>query len=160
MKPMTTEGIPDSSSIRGFTVSLILDEAISARYAAQAIPIGIAIAVDTRVIIIVDTKKGSMPKVGGSETGYHLVPEKNSHGGVWRKIGVPSRTKKKTIPKRITMASIPARRIQPSINLSLRRHHRKPFPLPAVAMATAMLRGSIFTALPCLFGGVLQFNYL
>jgi hypothetical protein len=42
---------------------------------------GTAAAVAIKVIIKVDTKKGRIPKVGGSETGYHLVPNKNSHGG-------------------------------------------------------------------------------
>jgi hypothetical protein len=82
MNPITTDGIPDRSSIIGFSVSLTAAGATSARYAAQATPTGTAIAVATTVTHSVATKKDVMPKVGGSETGYHFVPNRNSQGGV------------------------------------------------------------------------------
>ena len=84
-------------------------------------PIGTAIAVATAVIISVATKKGIMPKVGGSETGYHLVPKKNSRGEVCRKMGKPSRNKRMSTPNSTTIAKRPLKKIQSSIDLSPNR---------------------------------------
>ena len=81
-------------------------------------------AVATKVTQRVATKKGMMPKVGGSETGYHCVPKKNSHGGVYPKAGSPSLSRRTMMPSRITIVSMPARKIQPSMNFSPRRHRR------------------------------------
>jgi hypothetical protein len=81
-------------------------------------------AVATMVTQSVATKKGMMPKVGGSETGYHLVPKKNSQGGVYQKAGKPSFSRRAITPSRTIMVSMPARKIQPSMNFSPKRHRR------------------------------------
>ncbi len=85
---------------------------------------GTATAVEITVIIKVDIMNGAMPNVGGSDMGYHLVPNRNSQGGVSAKIGSPSFSKMKIIPSRTTIASIPARNIQPSMILSPNRSRR------------------------------------
>ena len=82
-------------------------------------------AVATRVTQSVATKKDVMPKVGGSETGYHFVPKRNSQGEVYQKAGKPSFSRRATIPSRTTMVSIPARKIQLSISFSPKRYRRR-----------------------------------
>src|SRR4030042_6357335 len=85
---------------------------------------GTAAAVAIKVIISVDTKKGNTPKVGGSETGYHLVPNRNCHGEEWANIGSPSLMRTAMMPTRTIMANSPARNIHPSMNLSPNRSRR------------------------------------
>jgi hypothetical protein len=85
---------------------------------------GTDIIVAIKVIISVDTKKGKIPKVGGSDNGYHLVPNKNSQGLVKVKTGNPSLSRMVMMPSSITIDSIPARKIQLSMTLSPSRSRR------------------------------------
>lgn len=85
---------------------------------------GTAIAVARAVTIIVDRKKGRMPNVGGSETGYHLVPKKNCQGGEYLNIGNPSLARMAIIPSSTTTVESPARKSAASITFSPKRNRR------------------------------------
>ena len=123
MKPMTTEGMAARSSMPAFSPSLSRPGAISAMYRAAAMPMGTEMAAAPSVTSSEPRISGRMPKRGGSEIGYQLLPKRKSPTLSPRKRERPSRSRNKNISSTNTTENTPLSRMAFSMNhsLSLRR---------------------------------------
>ena len=127
MKPMTTEGMAASSSMPAFRTSLSRRGAISAMYRAAAMPMGTEMAAAPSVTSSEPRISGRMPKRGGSEMGYQLLPKRKSITLSPRKRENPSRSRNRKISRTKTTENMPLSRMAFSMNHSFSLRRRMDF---------------------------------
>ncbi len=118
IKPMTTEGMAANSSIPAFSTSFSRAGAISAINNAAAMPMGTEMAAAPKVTSSEPRISGRIPKRGGSEMGYQLLPKRKSITLSPRNSENPSRSKKRKISKTKTTEKIPLSRMDFSMTHS------------------------------------------
>src|SRR3989338_2874419 len=121
MKPSTTLGIAAKSSMPDLRTSLTRPGATSAMKTAAAIPSGMAITAAPRVTRSEPRISGRMPKSGGSEIGYQLVPVRNAAGRTVKKSRAPSFRRKTKISETMRIEATPLARTSASTIFSLSR---------------------------------------